>query len=172
MSVVASDMKLKYSVAAAAGNTTAGNAATSLGDQVSTTEMLTTLGGLFDDVTSAEATAGDTEYRCIFVCNDHATDTAVNVTVAVQSQVAGGATFDVALDAAGVTARGAATAQAATVANENTAPVGAGAFGASTGVIASMGPLTVQGVWVRRIVTAATAAIAADGGTLRIAGEG
>jgi hypothetical protein len=176
MSVVASDMLLKYSVSAAAGNTTAGTAATSLGDQVSTTQITSAaLNNLFDDVSSAEATSGDVEYRCVFVHNNHATDTAFNVTVAVQSQVALGASIDLALDGIGVTAVGSASAQALTVANESTAPsggAGVGSYGAGPLTIGTMAPGTVAGVWVRRTVSAATAAISGDGATLRIAGDG
>ena len=176
MAVVAADMKLKFSVAAATGNSSAGTAAGALGDQVSTTELTTNvIGNLFDDVSAAEATAGDVEYRCVFVCNDNATDTAFNVAVAIQTEVAMGANYDLALDLIGVTARGSASAQALTIANENTAPsggAGVGAFGDGPLAIGTMGPLTVQGVWVRRTVTAATAAATGDGATIRISGEG
>lgn len=176
MAVTASDMVMKFSVAAAAGNTTAGTAATSLGDQVSTTAITTAvLNNLFDDVSGAEALAGDVEYRCVFVCNDNATDTAFNVQVSVQSQVAGGATYDIATDNIGVTARGSATAQALTVANESTAPTGGAgvsAYGAGPLSIGTMAPQTVAGVWVRRTVAASTAAATGDGATLRIAGDG
>jgi hypothetical protein len=176
MSVIGTDMLLKFSVAAAAGNTTGGTAATSLGDQVSTTQITTaTIGNLFDDVSAAEATAGDVEYRCVFVHNNHATDTAINVQISVQSEVALGASVALALDNIGVTAVGSATAQALTIANESTAPsggAGIGAFGAGPLTIGNMGPGTVAAVWVRRTVGAATAALASDGATLRIAGEG
>jgi hypothetical protein len=173
MSVNSSDILLKFSVSAAAGNTTAGTAATSLGDQVSTTQLTSaSIGNLFDDVSASEASAGDTEYRCIFVHNNHATDTAFNVTVAVQSEVSGGASFAVALDNIGVVAVGSASAQAATVANENTAPSGVGAFGAGPLSIGTMGPGTVAAVWVRRTTSASTAALSTDGATIRIAGEG
>lgn len=176
MSVAASDMLWKFSVSAAAGDTTAGTAATSLGDQISTTTITTaTIGNLFDDVSSSEASAGDVEYRCVFIHNNHATDTAFNVTVSVQSQVALGASVDIALDNIGVTAKGSASAQALTVANENTAPsggAGVGTFGAGPLSVGTMGPGTVQGVWVRRTVSASTAAISSDGAVLRIGGDG
>jgi hypothetical protein len=173
MAVVASDMLLKYSVAASAGDTTSGAAATSLGDQVSTTAITSAvLNNLFDDVSGAEASAGDTEYRCVFVHNNHATDSAFNVTVAVQSEVAGGATITIALDNIGATAKGSASAQAAVVANENTAPSGVGSFGAGPLSIGTLTAGQVYGVWVKRTVTASTAALSNDGFTLRIAGEG
>jgi len=173
MSVVASDMLLKFSVAAAAGDTTVGTAAGSLGDQISTTQVTSAVdGNLFDAVSGAEATAGDVEYRCVFVHNNHATDSAFNVTVAVQSEVALGASVQIALDNIGVTAKGSASAQAAVVANENTAPTGVGTFGAGPLSIGTMAAGTVTGVWVKRTVTASTAALSNDGFTLRIGGEG
>lgn len=176
MSVTASDMLLMFSVSAAAGDTTAGTAATSLGDQVSTTQITTaTMDNLFDDVSSSEASSGDTEYRCVFVKNNHATDTAFNVQLIVQSEISGGASITVAVDNIGVTAKGSGSAQALTVANENTAPsggAGVGTFGSSANAAASMGPGTVQGFWVKRLVSASTAALAGDGATLRIGGDG
>jgi hypothetical protein len=173
MSVVASDILVRYSVAAAAGNTTAGTAAGSLGDQVSTTDITSAvLGNLFDDVSGSEASAGDVEYRCIFVCNNHATDSAFNVAVQVQSEVSGGGSIALALDNIGVTAKGSASAQAAVVANENTAPSGVGTFGAGPLTIGTMAAGTVAGVWVRRTVGASTGALSNDGATLRVSGEG
>ena len=175
MSVVASDMLMKFSVSAAAGDTTAGTAATSLGDQVSTTQVTDNVSqNLFDNVTGAEASAGDTEYRCVFVHNNHATDTATNVIVSVQSEVALGGTATLAVDNIGATAKGSASAQALTVANENTAPSGGAGVG-TFGATATIGTLTagqVAGIWVKRVVGASTAALTNDGFTFRIAFDG
>lgn len=173
MSVISTDMVLRYSVVAAAGDTTASSAAASLGDQVATNGPATSgFNTFFDDVSAAEALAGDVEYRCVFVLNNHATDTAFAVKVEVTAEVALGASWALALDAAAVSAKGAATAQAATIANESTAPSGASAFGAGPLTIGDLAPGQVKGVWVRRTVTASTAALASDGATLRITGEG
>jgi hypothetical protein len=173
MSVTASDMYLRYSVSAAAGNTTAGTAATSLGDQLSTTAITTaTMNNLFDDISAAEATAGRTEYRCVFVHNDHATDTAFSVQVSIQSDTAGGSTYAIASDNIGVVAEGSASAQAATIANETTAPTNVSAFGTSALTIGTMGPNTCAAVWVRRTASASTAATTSDNVTLRISAEG
>jgi hypothetical protein len=170
MPVAASDMLLKYSVSAAAGDTTAGTAATSLGDQVSTTEV--TANTLFDTVDGTEASAGDTEYRCVFVHNNHATDPATSVTVDIVSPVAGGASVEIALDNIAASAKGSASAQAAVVANENTAPGGVGTFGTSQLSIGTLNAGQVKGVWVKRVVASSTAAMSNDGFTLRIGGQG
>jgi hypothetical protein len=173
MPVAASDMLLRYSVSAAAGDTTAGSAATSLGDQISTTTITSAqLNNLFDDVSGSESSAGDVEYRCVFVLNNHATDSATSVEVSVQAEVASGASIAIALDNIAVSAKGSASAQAAVIADENTAPSGVGAFGAGPLSIGTMTAGQVKGVWVRRTVTAATSALANDGFTLRIAGQG
>lgn len=171
MAIAASDIVKRLSVAAAAGNTTAGTAATSLGDQVSTTVIVdATLGELFDDVSGAEATAGDTEYRCFFVLNNHASLTYQAVTVSALSQVSGGAAFTLALDNIAVSAKGSASPQAAAIADETSAPSGVGAFGAGPLTIGDMAPGTVKGIWVRRIVTAGTGPLNPDGGVVRFSG--
>ena len=91
MAIVAADIQYRFSVAAATGDSTAGTAPTSLGDQVSTTQITdATLNNLWDDVSGAESAAGDTEYRGIFVLNNHATLTLQNATIALQSETAGG----------------------------------------------------------------------------------
>jgi hypothetical protein len=171
MAITATDILWKFSVAAAAGNTTAGTAATSLGDQVSTTQITdATLNNLFDDISGAENAASEAEYRCIFVHNAHATLTLQNATVQVLSQTAGGASADIATDNIGNVAVGSASAQAATVANEDTAPSGVSAFGAGPLSIGDLGPGQVRGVWVRR-TAANSAALNPDGAILRVSGD-
>jgi hypothetical protein len=172
MSVVGTDMDLKYSVSAAAGNTTAGTQLTSLGDQVSTTSIPTSGANVqYDDVSSAEALAGDTEYRCFFVCNNNATDPALNVTITVQAGPTRGAVA-VAADVTGVTVKGLGSAQALTVANENTAPASITGSFASSAALGTIPAGSVAGFWVRRTISASTAALTLDGDTLRIGGDG
>lgn len=172
MPIASADIQYRLSVAAAAGDTTAGTPATSLGDQVSTTQVTAaTIGNLFDDVSGAEASAGDVEYRCIFVLNNHATLTLQNATVTVNSETAGGGSIDIALDNIAISAKGAASAQAATIADENTAPSGVGAFGKGPLSIGNLAPGQVKGVWVRRTVAASTGALDPDGAILRVTGD-
>lgn len=173
MPIVASDIVFRYSVSAASGDTTVGTAAGSLGDQVSTTVIPNgQANALFDDVSGAEASAGDTEYRCMFILNNHATLTLFGAQVSVQTQTAGGASIDIALDNTAISAKGAATAQAATVANENTSPgASAGAFGAGPLTIGDLGPGQVKAIWVRRTVGVATAGQNVDGVTFAWSGE-
>ena len=91
MVIASSDMLLKFSVTAAAVNTTAGTAPTSLGDQISTTQPTdNTLNNWFGDYTAAENAALVVKYRCLFIHNNHATDTWNSVVVYISSETASG----------------------------------------------------------------------------------
>lgn len=173
MPIVTADIVYRLSVAAAAGDTTGGTPATSLGDQVSTTVITpAALNNLFDNTSGAEAAAGDVEYRCIFVLNNHATLTLLGAEVVVTSQTAGGGTIDIALDNIAVSAKGSGSAQAAAVANESTSPGGgAGAFGAGPLSIGDIAPGQVKGIWIRRTVTAGAAALNNDGVIITVSGD-
>lgn len=92
MAVSSSDILLKYSTTTGPGNSTAGAAGTSLGQFISTTQITSaTLNNLFDDVSGAENLAEESEYRCIFIHNNHATDDFLNVKAYILSEVADGA---------------------------------------------------------------------------------
>lgn len=172
MSIVASDIKKRFSVAAAAGNTTGGTAATSLGDQISTTDITdATIGNLFDDVSGDEALAGDTEYRCFFVLNNHASLTLQGAKVEIQSETAGGSSITLALDNIAVSAKGSASAQAATIPDETTGPSGVGAFGAGPLIIGDMAPGEVKGIWVKRVTAPGAAVTNPDTAVIRVTGD-
>lgn len=172
MAVAASDIVTRLSVVAAAGDTTASAPATSLGDQVSTT-VWADGGTLFDTISGDENAASTVDYRCIFLLNNHASQTALGVKVYLSAEVAGGASVALAIDNIAASAKGSGSAQAATIATETTAPTGVGAFSspttAATGLV--VGDLTagqVRAVWIRR-TAANSAAIDADGFTLGFA---
>lgn len=175
MAIVASDIVFRLSVAAAAGDTTAGTPATSLGDQVSTTAITTaTLNNLWDDVSGAEASAGDVEYRCIFVLNNHASLTLVGANTYITSQTAGGGTIDMGLDPAAISAKGSGSTQAATIANESSAPAGVTFSSPTSGsplVIGDLAPGQVKGIWLRRTVTAGAGAVNPDGVIIGVTGD-
>lgn len=124
---------------------------------------------IFDDVTSAEALAGDTEYRLVYVHNAHATLSYLTAAIWIQTQTPSAST-DVAIGLAAAGLNGVETA----VANENTAPAGVtfsapSTFGAGL-ALGTLAPGQHFGVWVKRTVTAG-AASAADGFTLRVQGD-
>jgi hypothetical protein len=175
MAITATDILFKFSVAAAAGDTTAGTAAGSLGDQISTTQITdATLHNLFDQISGDENAASDVEYRCLFVHNNHATLTWENVVVWLSAEVAGGAVAAISVDTTGVTPKGQASAQAKTIADEGTAPAGQ-TFSAPTtkGTGLAIGNIpagSVAAIWVRRSA-ANTGAVNNDGVTIRCEGD-
>lgn len=175
--ILTSDILRRLSVAAGAGDTTAqGDPNQSLGDQISTTNLVNAaLHNLFDAVSGDEATAGDVEYRCFFMLNNHATLTWYAPKAWISSEQAGGASIAIGLDPTGKSARGAAAAQAVAVANESTAPAGV-AFSAPTTKVAGLqlpdlGPGECHAIWVRRTVPATTAAIDLDTGVITVEGD-
>jgi hypothetical protein len=174
MSVAQADMKIRYSVGTgSAGNSVAGTRAGSLGKYMSTTDVGSAPNVFFDDVSSTEASAGDTEYSCVFVYNSHATDSALNVSVQVISEVSGGGATTAALDNIAASSAGSASAQAnGPVADENTAPTGVGTFVTTSLSIGTLAAGQVKGVWLKRTVGASTAAIVGDGFTLRTQFDG
>lgn len=157
-----------------AGNQNAGTPAGSLGKYVAQTEINVgaPLNNLYDDISGAENAASESEYRCVFVKNKHATLTALGVIIWLQNQVAGGADAAIALDNIAKSAQGAATPQAAEIADENTAPTGVGAFTAAATagaalVVGDLAPGEVKAVWVRRSATNSSA-VNNDGVTFQI----
>jgi hypothetical protein len=175
MAITATDVLYKFSVAAAAGNTTAGTAATSLGDQISTTQITdATLNNLFDDISGDENAASEAEYRCYFVHNAHGSLTWQNVVVWLSAEVSGGANAAISVDTTGITVLGSGSAQAKTVADENTAPTSQTFSSPTTkGTGLSIGSIpagSVAGIWVRRTATN-SAALNNDGVTIRCEGD-
>ena len=174
--ITTAEILFKYSVSAAAGNTTAGTAPTSLGDQISTTAWA---GGaandLFDDISGAENLANTVDYRCIFVHNSNAANILQNAVVYMSAEVAGGASIAIAVDNLAASPIAQASAQAAVIATETTAPTGVGAFSSPTTVGAglSLGNIGVgqcRAFWVRR-TAANSSALSNDGVTIAVAGD-
>lgn len=171
--ITSAEILFKFAVAAAAGNTTAGTAATSLGDQISTTQW-TNGATLFDDISGAENAASTVDYRCIFVHNSNAANALENAVVYLSAETAGGASIAVGADTTAASALGSGSAQALTIANETTAPAGVTFSSPTTaGAGVSLGSIPsgqVKAFWVRR-TAANTAALSGDGVTLAVAGD-
>jgi len=174
--IVAGEILLKYSISAAAGNTTASAATTSLGDQISTTAWA---GGsandLFTDITGAQNAASQVDFSCIFVHNSNASNSLQNSVVYLSAEVANGAGCAVAIDNFAASAIGAATAQAAAIATSVTTPTGVGTFSSPTtvGTGLSLGTIAVancHAFWVKR-TAANNAALSADGVTIGVGGD-
>lgn len=156
MPVAASDIKLFLSGGAANTDPNA-----SIGGAISSTQFTdSTKNNIFDDVTPAEATAGDTEYRCVYVKNTHGT-IALQDARAYIAQATTSADDEVDIGVANAAVNTTETA----VANENTAPAsvtfsrpttyaGGVVINSTTGLTAG----SYRGLWIRRTVNAAAAA--------------
>jgi hypothetical protein len=174
--IVAADILWKYSIkTGAAGNSTASAQATSLGKYISTT-VLATAGGneWFDDVSGAENAASTVDYRCMFIHNSNGANAYQNAGIYISAETAGGTAIAIATDNIAASAIGSASAQAAEIANETTAPTGVSAFSSPTtvGAALSLGSIPTgqcKAFWVRR--TAANTAAQSDGATLTTSGE-
>jgi len=178
MAIVESDIVYRLSVDTGPGDANAqADPNLSFEDFCSTTVLSlgTPLNNLWDDVTSGEASAGDTEYRNLFVYNNHATDSWDNIVVWLDSEVSGGATIEIGIDTTAASAVTSASAQALTIANESTAPAGVTFSSPVTkGTGLSLGSLAAQqvrAIWIKRLVAVSTAAKSNDGVTLRCEGD-
>lgn len=177
MAVASGDIDFYLSVTSGTGpgGTDAGTPAGSLGEFRSSTQITdASLHNLFDVVTGDENAASDVEYRCLFICNANATDTLFDAVVWINSQVSGGAAIAIGLDPVGVVADDAASAQAATIANESAVPAGVSFTTPTTkGGGLAIGDLEAGeciALWVRR-TAANTAALDDDGATIRVEGD-
>ena len=144
----------------------------SLGGAKSSTQLTdNTKNNLFDDVTSAEHTAGDIEYRAVYCHNAHATLTLTNAVAWIQSDTSGADTdLSIAVGSAAVNG----TEQ--TVANENTAPTGVtwsdAAISRSTGL--ALGDIPAgqhKAIWLRRTTTAGSTPQASDTAQIQFGGD-
>lgn len=166
MPIASSD--IKYYLSGGSSNSDP-NAA--LGGAISSTEITdATVANLFDNVTSAESSAGDTEYRCFYVKNTHATLTLQSAKVYINTNTPSSDTSaEIGLGSSTVNG----TEQ--TVANESTAP-GSVTFStaAGSGNALSIGNIPAgqhKAVWVKRIVSAGAAAYNADSVIIRVEGD-
>jgi hypothetical protein len=168
MAFVATDLAARYSVTTGAvGGATAGTPAGSLGRWCSTTAV--DWATVFDTITATENAAGTTDYRCIFLVNPTSTTMANLVVWIDPPQGPPGATVYLAVDPAGASAVTSATAQAAQIATETTAPAGVTGWSLPpAGSPLALGDLpggSCIALWLKRTVNAAGQVIG-DGCTL------
>lgn len=139
----------------------------SLGEFMSTTVLVDNVANnLMRDMTGAEGQAGVTLYRCLFVVNTNVADTWGSVALWVSSQESGGAEVAIGLDPAGAVAMDSASDQAATIADEETAPTGV-TFSTPTTqetglALGDIGPEECYAFWFRWTLAADSPAKAAD----------
>lgn len=147
------------------GNT---NPAAALGGVISSATGATgsitktkTFNSLFDDISGAEAAAGDIEYRCIYVLNHHATLSGTVMKIWIDTNTTANE-IDIGLDLGGD------NATADTIADESTAPDPAVTFSHActsyaTGLnIGTLAAGHKYGIWIRRTIGAGKSATADD----------
>lgn len=175
MPITATDIQFRLSTkAGAAGDTTAGTPAGSLGKYASTTQVGTAINDLFDDVTGDENAASDDEYRCIFVYNAHATLTWLAPVVWLSAQTTGGTDISISVDTTAASDIDASPAQAKEIADEDTPPTSQ-TFTAPTTkgtglAIGDLAPDQVRAIWIKRQANN-SAAVNNDGATIRVEGD-
>jgi len=157
MAIVATDIKMYLS-----GGGSNSTPSSSLGGAISTTTQTgSSINDLWDDISAAETLAGDTEYRCIYVKNTHATLTLTSAVVWIETQTpATDTSIEIGLGTAAISG----TEQ--TVANESTAPSGV-TYTALTGSgnslsIGNLAAGAYKAIWIKRVVTASGSAYNSD----------
>lgn len=162
MPIVSTDIQYRLSGGAANADPLA-----SLGGAKSSVSAGT---NLFDDVPSAEAAAGRVEYRCVYIHNNHGTESylaPIALWIAANTP-SPGTVIDIGIGTAALNA----TEQ--TVANETTAPSGV-TFTSPSSFATGLSIPTIpagqhRSVWIRRTVSAGAAAFA-DSATLSVQGD-
>jgi hypothetical protein len=160
MSIITGDFSTRLSGGAANAS---GDA--SLGGAKSSNAAPTSLNGLFDATSAAEALAGDVEYRCIYLHNANGADLMTNAVVYVSANTPlAGSAIDIGVGTAAVNA----TEQ--TVPNESTAPSGVSFSAPSTADTGlTLGNIPAgqhKAIWLRRTITAGAGSSANDTFTL------
>lgn len=148
MAIASTDLKYRLS-----GGTSNSDSNASLGGAVSFSDISSSL---FDDVSGTQATAGDVNYRCFYVKNNHSTLTALSTKIWIQANTPL-VELAIGLGAAAVNATESA------IANEATAPssvtFSTPANEAAALVIGDLVPGAVKAVWVRRTISAGASAV-------------
>lgn len=166
MAVLNTDIKFYLSGGAANSDVNA-----SLGGAKSSVEITSAqLHNLFDVVSSAEASAGDVEYRCLYVENTNGTDALLSAVAWLSANTPSGDTsMDIGLGTSAI------DANEQTVADESTAPAGVTFSAPATqGAGLAIGDLAAgehKAIWLRRTVNAAASAYNSDGATLAVGGD-
>lgn len=169
MPIIASDIEFRLS-----GGVSNTNPAAALGGAMSTVAggkiTSAVLNNLFDDVSGDEAASGDTEYRGIYVKNNHGSLTLSAIKLWIQTASPSADTsFQLAI------ADEAKNTTIETIADESTPPTGP-TFSAPANKAAGISLPDLDagdyiGIWIKRVVTASASAVASDGPTIRVEGD-
>lgn len=171
MAILSTDLQVFHS-----GGNANSDPNASLGGIVSATQITdATLHNLFDQVESAEASAGDTEYRCFYFKNNHGSLALTSPSVYIDANTpSADSDIEIGLDPAGV-GDGSSTGVATTIGAEGSAPAGVSFSQPSSGsplaLAGSLGAGQYQAVWVKRVISAAASAVNNDSCVIGIQGD-
>ena len=183
MAIVQTDIEFHYSTTTGtSGYTISGTPAGSLGKNAGWGVIPSgTVHNLFDVVTGDEASAGDTEYRCFFVVNKHATLTWQAVKTWFVASGAGGANTEFGIDTTATTVSNYDGTQALTIATEQDAPAGVTFYpdssgnqwakSTTSGIIGDIPATYCKAVWLKRTVAAGVSAMNNDYIQIRVEGD-
>jgi len=168
MTIASSELYFCFSGGAANGTPGA-----SLGGTRSTTTISDgTLNNLFDDVSAAEASTGESEYRGIFLYMANTAETLSSARVWISaSTTAPGDEMYITTDSIGL--RTGANHTMSSVSTEDTAPTATGTWVAygTTISLGNMTPTSSWPLWIRRSVSVGAASYANNSATIAWDGE-
>jgi len=178
MAITQGELLYKYT-GASSHNSAQTDPNASLGNYRASSNITTGVdNNVFDDVSGAEASAGDTEYRAIAFVNTNVSLTLSNIKVWISVDTGNGEddiSFDV--EAPSVSEE---TGAIQTIADESTAPTGLGGWSDATSKATGKsapgggGDLAAGhwfGIWLRRIISASASAQTAEAVTIRVEGD-
>lgn len=161
--IIASELQVRLS-----GGANNSDVNASLGGAKSSVSLISlNVNNLFDDVSSVEALSGDTEYRCVYFHNANTTNSAITWKAWIYSNTTSPDTrIEIGLGSAAING----TEQ--TVINESTTPtnvtfVSTPISEQSALSLGTVPPGQSKSVWIKRIVTAGSAAFTNDTAVLR-----
>lgn len=165
MAITAADLMFHLS-----GGASNSIAAASIGGARSSVEMAVGVNGLFDVVTGAESASGDTEYRCIYVRNAHATLALMSAVVYISANTPDAhSQLEIGLGTSAING----TEQL--LAGEGDTPAGV-TFSLADGIgnaliIGDLPAGQHKALWLKRTINAAAPALNNDGATFVVAGD-
>lgn len=177
MAILQADLKFHYT-GAATHEAAQGDGDLSLGNYRALDTITTGVDeNVFDDVSGAEASSGDTEYRGIGFHNDHGTLPLTACVCWIEVDTGNGEDdISYKLEAPTVSD---VTGAVQTIANESTEPTGGTWSDTTTKATGEDCPLTDNEVgvdewfciWLRRVISASASAQAAEAVTMRVEGD-
>ena len=166
MAILAGDIKFYYS-----GSGTTANPELSIGGAISANEVGGTLEQLFDTVTGAESTAGMSDYRGIYVRNEHASLALSSIAMFIQTNDTDSEISIAKGDEAINTSLETTTENVAPTGPSFTAPSTYGTGIAIPDLTGNGAAGDYQGIWIRRTVAPGNSAESGSTATLRVQGD-